>query len=149
MSLLRNSIILGGVTSFTTAVAAAILGRKAGTTASAPVNAISHILWGDEALHRDRTDVRHTVVGIALNTAAQTSWALLHEWLFSKTKEKTLPNALATGAAVATAAYVTDFHVVPKRLTPGFEQRLPKRSLIGLYGVMAVTLALASLDRRR
>jgi hypothetical protein len=52
---------------------------------------------------------------------------------------------------VAAAAYVTDYHVVPKRLTPGWELRISPRSLLATYAVLALALPLRGLlgGRRR
>jgi hypothetical protein len=42
-------------------------------------------------------------------------------------------------------AYVVDYHVVPKRLTPGIESRLSCRSLLLVYVVLALSLGLGGL----
>jgi len=59
--------------------------------------------------------------------------------------------AAAGGAAVAAGAYVTDYYLVPKRFTPGFEKRLSGQSLALVYGALALGLAVSALlsDRRR
>ena len=82
--------------------------------------------------------------GILLNTAAITGWAAVHELAFSGTRRpQTLSGALAAGAATSTLAYVTDYYLVPKRFTPGFEKRLSNSSLAAIYATLA-----ASLDRK-
>jgi hypothetical protein len=53
------------------------------------------------------------------------------------------------GAAIAGLAYITDYFVVPRRLTPGFEKRLSAPSMLGVYAVLAATLPLASLVQQR
>jgi hypothetical protein len=55
--------------------------------------------------------------------------------------------ALATGAAVATLAATVDYTITPKRLTPGFEARLPVPSLVAVYAAFAIGLALAEITR--
>jgi hypothetical protein len=52
---------------------------------------------------------------------------------------------LLRGAAVSAAAYVTDYHLVPRRLTPGFELRLPRLALAPIYAALAVGLSLRDL----
>ena len=42
-------------------------------------------------------------------------------------------------------AYFTDYHVVPDRLTPGFEKRLSPKSLRVVYSALALSLPIASL----
>ena len=48
----------------------------------------------------------------------------------------------ARGKTHSAVAYATDYHVVPERLTPGFEKRLSNESLAIVYGVLAACLAL-------
>ena len=60
------------------------------------------------------------------------------------------PAALAAGAAGITAvAAVTDFKLIPERLTPGFEHRLSTRSLVLTYALFATGLALGAIATRR
>jgi hypothetical protein len=49
------------------------------------------------------------------------------------------------------AAYLTDYRVVPSRLTPGFEKRFSARGMAWMYGVLgaAFTLAGAITARQR
>ncbi|CAI07401.1 hypothetical protein ebA2309 [Aromatoleum aromaticum EbN1] len=51
----------------------------------------------------------------------------------------------ARGAAVAAGAYVTDYYLVPKRFTPGYEKRLSGQSLALIYGALALGLAAGAL----
>jgi hypothetical protein len=57
---------------------------------------------------------------------------------------------LVAGAAAATAAtaYVVDYHVVPKRVTPGFEAHIDLRSFPKIYLALGAGFALAALIRR-
>ena len=143
--------ILGMTASATAATTAAAtmcgaleLGRPA-----APVNAVSHILWGDDALRRDAVSAKYTALGTALNTAAVASWSVLHHFIFRPDRRPAgMVPALARGAATAAVAYVVDYHVVPKRLTPGFEERLSNRSLFAIYAALAVSLAVGERASR-
>ena len=54
---------------------------------------------------------------------------------------------LLSGAAVSALAYLTDYHVVPSRLTPGFEKRLGGRSLLAIYAALAFSLAAITARR--
>jgi hypothetical protein len=51
-------------------------------------------------------------------------------------------------AAVSSAAYVTDYYVVPRRLTPGFELRLPGSALALIYAALALGLSARDLGKR-
>ena len=146
---MRSILSMAASTSAATTAAAAMcgaleLGRPAG-----PVNAVSHIVWGDEAMRHDAMSAKYTAVGTALNTAAVASWSVLHHFMFrSDRRAAGLMPALARGATTAAIAYVVDYHVVPKRLTPGFEGRLSNRSLFAIYAALAVSLAIGERARR-
>jgi hypothetical protein len=49
--------------------------------------------------------------------------------------------------AVATLAAAVDYTITPKRLTPGFEKRLPIPSLAVVYAAFGVGLALTEMTR--
>lgn len=108
----------------------------------AAVNAISHCVHGDVREYGDRATIAETGTGIAINSTAMFSWAFLWELLFGRksVKEAVVPALLGTGIA-----YLIDYHVVPKRLSPGIEKRLSWKAIAAVYGVLAATLALSPL----
>jgi hypothetical protein len=143
-----DSLFTGAVASIATTAAVAGLGKAEDDNAIAPLNAVSHIAWGDEAFDQDEASAKYTATGLALNTAAVMSWAGVHECLAGEASDRgDLGTVLASGAAVSALAYVTDYYVVPKRLTPGFEERLNAKSMFGVYTVLALGLATGSLLR--
>jgi hypothetical protein len=131
-------------------LAAAVCGKIETGRAGAALNAVSHITWGKEALASDELSWKYTAIGIALNAAANTLWAALYEMFFGREAAKRdLTRALGGGAVVSAIAYFTDFHVVPARLTPGFEKRLSKRRVLAIYTVLALGLSFGSRWRSR
>src|SRR5689334_13307947 len=74
-------------TAATTAVAAAC-GETELKSAVAPLNAVSHIIWGDEAAVETDTSVQYTLPGVLLNSAAVSSWAILQELVFGRRRER-------------------------------------------------------------
>lgn len=136
-------------TAATTATTMA-LGATRDESAWAPLNAVSHILWGDEAARHTEPSAAYTATGAALNGGAMIMWAAAYTAV-----RRLLPpgptSSVMAGAGVAAAAYVTDYYVVPKRLTPGFEKRLSGRSMFWIYAALAVSLAASqtSSNRRR
>ena len=58
-----------------------------------------------------------------------------------------IAKALLGGGTVAALAYVTDYHAVPERLTPGWEERVSNRSLALIYAVLALSLPVRGLLR--
>jgi len=147
-STLNHALKVGALAGATTTAAVAALGRHETGSAAAGLNAVSHIAWGDEAARQRRPSAKYTLLGVALNAAAVTGWALVHEALFSGRRQSGLARPLAAGAATAAIAYVVDYHVVPERFTPGFEKRLSRPALAAVYGVLAASLAASAAMRR-
>lgn len=143
---------LGSTAVATAATTASLvwLGKRHARTPWAALDAVSHIAWGNRAYAREELDVRHTVVGGLLNACAVAGWAAVHASIVGRPMRTGLaiPLALASGAAVAAAAYVVDFKVVPKRITPGFQWKLPRRPVRAVYVVLAASLAAGSLLAR-
>jgi hypothetical protein len=134
---------LASATTAGTTATVALCGAAELGNAAAPINAISHIVWGEDASRRDAVSVKYTVLGAALNAAAMCCWAAFHQIVFRSHRRRAgIAGAMARGAATAAAAYVVDYHVVPKRLTPGFEDRLSGRSLLLIYAALAAGLAI-------
>jgi hypothetical protein len=147
--IVSDGLWTGAVATVATTAAAAACGAIENHHVAAPINAVSHIAWGDRAARHSTPSLKYTVPGLILNSAAVTSWAILQEVLFRRRqKQKDVAEALAEGAIVSGLAYVTDYYVVPARLTPGFEKRLSNRSLASIYGVLALSLGLGTLLRK-
>jgi hypothetical protein len=145
---LEDVVRTGAIAGAATTAIVAACGAAEDGEAIAPVNAVSHIAWGDEAARQTAPSVKFTLTGLVLNAAAVTSWAVIYHALFGG--RKITPVAAATGAVATSAlAYVTDYHVVPERLTPGFEKRLSNRSLALTYGVLAAGFMVGGLLARR
>lgn len=143
---LREGAVAGSVATLLSTALLAAIGRRENASAAAPVNAVSHWLWGDEALHADRADLRHTVTGLATHHMAAMFWASLYSLLHGHRDEAKTPlQAVAGGIATSAVAYAVDYHVVPGRLTPGWEHRMAPRSLAATYGSLAAGFALGAL----
>jgi hypothetical protein len=59
-------------------------------------------------------------------------------------------NLVGTGflaLAVTGLAYFTDFYVVPKRFTPGFEHILSSRALYITYGLLGISFLIGGTQR--
>lgn len=145
---LQNAIVAGSVVCVATLAAVALRGRADSGSAVAPINASSHVIWGPEAAAADLPDVRHTVPGFAINAGACVFWATIYEASFGRAARRDPGLALLGGPVVAALAYLVDYHLVPKRLTPGWEERVSGRSLAMIFGVMALSLPIRSLLRR-
>jgi hypothetical protein len=129
-----------------TTAAVSLSGYLEDNNAAAPLNAVSHIPFGKEAFEQEDVSLKYTATGSALNAAAIASWATVYEATFGRAARRgNVAAGVLGGAAVAGLAYVVDYYVVPKRLTPGFEERLSGGSMLAVYAVLGATLPLASL----
>jgi hypothetical protein len=146
---LHEGAVAGTTASVLSTLALLALGRRHGSPA-APLNAVSHWLWDEEALHADRPTWRHTLVGYLTQHAASVLWATLYARVVGHRDEaKQLPNALAGGIALSAVAYVVDYTVTPKRLTPGYEHRLDGPDMFAVYAALAAGFALGAVALQR
>lgn len=148
----RDSLATGAVADAAVLAALAVNGRRDSASAIAPINAASHVAWGEEAGAVQTVTVRHTLPGLLINTGAGIWWALVLQKLFGRAVDRGgLPTALAAGAATAGLAYLLDYRLLPRRLSPGWEQRLTPRSVLSTLGVMGMGLGLGAwlVSRRR
>lgn len=147
---LKDSLVTGAAASLAAGAAVAWRGRRDSGSALAPINATSHVAWGDAAAQVERPTWRQTLPGLAINTGAGVWWALVMQKLFGEEVDRRgLPAAIAGGAATAALAYVVDYHLMPQRLTPGWELRISRRSLFIGLGAMAAGLAVGAMLTRR
>lgn len=146
---MRDALITGSIACLATLAAAALCGKRKNGNAVAPINATSHILWGEQAGRALEVDAKHTASGVALNEGACVFWALIYETAFGRAADRGgKAAALAGGGAVAALAYLVDYHLVSRRLTPGWEMHLDGRSLAVVYAALALSLPLRSFLRR-
>lgn len=156
-SLLTRALTSGTVSGIATSAVAALAGKRETASYAAPLNATSHILWGDEAARHDSASLKYTATGFLLNHLAAVMWAAVYEkwagpkvarWCESRPSLAPLAPAMA-GMAVSAGAYVTDYYLVPKRFTPGYEKRLTGRSMALIYAALALGLAAGTLLMNR
>jgi hypothetical protein len=148
--LLTRTFETAGPSAAATTAAVAACGLLEDGKSVPPVNAVSHIVWGDEAAEQDNASLKYTAPGVMLNAAAIASWAGVYELAFGRqARQGNVQAAIAGGIATAALAYVTDYYVVPRWLTPGFEKRLSSPSMFAVYAALAASLPLASLRAAR
>ncbi len=138
--IVRGAVLAGGAAGLTSLAMLAARGRADHRSAVAPINATSHVLWGDRALRVDRPTVRHTLPGLLVHVASTAFWGAVQQGLFG-TRRGLVPNTRNAALTSALAALV-DLKLVPGRLTPGWERRLSTQSLVWVYGALAVGLAI-------
>lgn len=147
--LLGRSTVTSVATTLATTALTAWLGKRETGSAAAPFNATSHIVHGDEAALHDEPSAKYTLTGLLLNAAAMAAWSGVQEVAFGRWARKGTPaRALASGAATSAIAYVTDYYIVPKRLTPGLEKRFSKQAMLVTYVGLALALAAGTRAKR-
>jgi len=142
---MREGLVSGSLAALLSSAYLAAAGRLRGHPA-APVNAVSHWLFGDRALVQDAPTFKYTATGYLTHHAAGVFWGVLHAKAWGTRPGAKTPLAAAAGAAAAAgvAAFV-DYELTPKRLTPGFEHRLAKPEMTAVYAFFALGLMAGTL----
>jgi hypothetical protein len=140
-----SALISGTAAGLSSAAALALLAKAEGKGALQPTHATSHWLHGEKAGRRKTADVSHTLIGYGTHHASALFWALpFQAWLAARpprTPAKLLRDALVMSAIAA----AVDYGATPKRLTPGWELVLSKRSILAAYGALALGLAAGAM----
>ena len=140
--ILARALVSGTLAAAAVTVVASIASRR--TTGSYPsaINATSHALWGDRAANHDDYSWKYTATGLVTNFVASVFWAGFYEMLGVRAKRPGPIRHALRACGISAAAYITDYHLVSKRLTPGFELRLPAITLVPIYAALAVGLSI-------
>ena len=141
-----NLALYGGLLSG--AVSALVLAWRGRVDNGAPasgVNPPSHWIRGDAGIHQDGLSLHYTALGLAVHQASSMLWSTVYALVRQRRREPGAASSLADAAAVTALAAWVDLKAVPHRLTPGFQERLSKRSLVWVYGSFAAGLAVAGL----
>ncbi len=147
---IKRALTSGTLAGIATALATALAGKRETGSYTAPINATSHVVWGEQAAMQNRPSLKYTLTGFMVNHASAIFWAVFYEKFFGarsgpSSRRGSWVRPLAGSAAVTAGAYLTDYYLMPKRLTPGFEKRLSATSLIAVFGVLALGLAARDL----
>jgi hypothetical protein len=143
-----NALLLGGISTLTTSIAALIGGRIDAGKGLAPLNAVSHIAWGGDPPAHGGKGRSNTWVGLLLHAGASVFWAAIFESVLGRHARKTGGRLAAASAATAAAAYITDYYVVSKRFRPGYEAYLSRKSMFAVYAALAAGIALGAAVTR-
>ncbi len=151
---IKRALSSGTVAGIAVISAAALAGKRETGSYAAPLNATSHVVWGEAAARQDRSSMKYTLTGFLLNHASAIFWATVYEKFFGRPSAQSVRQSsplrpLVGAAAVTAGAYLTDYYLMPKRLTPGFELRLSGKSLAAIFGVLALGLAARDLIGQR
>lgn len=143
---LVDGLITGLAGAAATTAGIAALGQAKEGSPWTPFNAISHMLFGDQAVDVEGFAPRETLSGLGLNVSALGVWGGIYEKLAGHVE---FPASLGAGAAASALIWLIDYKVVPERLRPGFEKRLGPESVAANYALLALVLGLSPLWKRR
>jgi hypothetical protein len=158
----RGTLLSGGAASLLSTALIMLRSRRETGSVYAGLNAVSHWLWGPRAYRADAPSWQHTAPAALIHHASALVWAALFELLLgllprrraaAATSRKSPAAALSLGDVAAAAAVVTavaaltDLRLVPKRLSPGFENRLRPGSVGLVY--LAFGCGLLAMGARR
>ena len=146
----KSAVITGTVASLVSTGALALLARAEGRRPLQPTNSTSHWLHGDAAGFTEHADAAHTGLGYLTHHLSAIFWALPFQiWLAARRGPRPTSHLVRDAAIMSAIAAIVDYGVVPRRLTPGWETVLSKRSIAAAYVALAAGLALgASLTDR-
>jgi hypothetical protein len=147
LRILSNAIVSGLAATATSTAALAIVAVTDGKGAAQPLNATSHLVYGDEAADFRDADVDHTVIGFGTHAAATIFWAAAYEASLKIHPPRPDLSVLGRAASIGLLAAVVDYTITPRRFTPGWELVLSKKSMAVVYVAMATGFAGAALGR--
>ena len=139
----RDALVSGTVASATSTAVLAVCGAAQAGSPYAPTNAVSHWYFGERAARQDRPSWRYTGAGLLTHQVASVLWATCYEKLAGARRLDNTPleNLRDAGLMAALACFV-DYRLTPRRLMPGYEQRIDRRALFAVYSAFGAGLAL-------
>jgi hypothetical protein len=143
---LTRAVLTSAAASAASAAALMLLGAREGRGALSPLNASSHWLYGDRAARREPSLAR-TGVGLLTHHAATLFWSVILEKALGPRK-RSVPELAVMGAVTSGLAAAVDYLLVPRRLSPGWELALTRKSMAGAFAAMAAGLTAGALASR-
>lgn len=137
----RRVAITGAIAGVASAAFIAAASVRATGSPASGLNGASQVLWGRAATRVRRVDVHHTLVGLIVHHASAFWWAGIHE---NPRLRAFAPAAGLRAMLVMAAAAVLDYGVLPRRLSPGLEGQLSRRTIAAAFAVIGAGLALGS-----
>lgn len=141
----RLAVFCGVGAATCTLSALTLLARAEDKSPLRPLNATSHVFAGPAAGVEEDARPLLTGAGVAINIAASFFWGSITAALLASQERPSKAKSIAAAAAVTGLAGLVDYGLVPKRLTPGWELALRKRSVVTAMAAMGLGLAAGAL----
>jgi hypothetical protein len=150
----KDALVSGSTAAVLSATALSLLSKADEGSFAGGLNGPSQWIWGTREARTRRATLRHTALGYAIHHGTAVFWALIFERLCGRSNHDRLKRLsrgrIVTEAAGMTAlAFAVDYGLTPRRLQPGFEHHLKKRSMLIVYAAFAAGFAATNLIRRR
>lgn len=143
-SWLSETLLAGTCASVASSALIALASRTETGRLAPGTNATSHWIHGDEAFEQQAASWKYTGVGYAIHHASSMLWAGVYAGLRRRGRDAGTGTRLRDAVAVSATACFVDFVLTPKRLTPGFEERLGVTSIAAIYAAFAAGLAMSA-----
>lgn len=139
MGIARSTLYSGTGAAVATLGAITLLSLLQGGSAARPINATSHVLHGPADAPHDGIDLRRTLPGLVINVGAAYFWAVVYSWAMPAGRDRSV--RLNRAIVVSLVAAAVDYGLVPRRLRPGWELALKRRSVAIALAAMGLGLA--------
>ena len=140
--------LASGLTAIAASTAAlAAMAVVEGKGPAQPLNATSHIVYGNDAARYRDADIDHTIIGLGTHAAATIFWAAAFETSLVLRPARTPAALVVRAGSIALMAALVDYTITPKRFTPGWELVLSRTSMAVVYAAMAAGFAGAASRR--
>lgn len=139
-SFVSQTSLSGMVSGLLMAVVVTAASRLRTGRSASGLNAVSHITWGSRASGQSQWSLRYTMTEFILNQVACLFWAGCYKAMRETRRPLTPAQPVAHAITISLLAYVVDYHIVPSRVTPGFELVFPRAWFPSLYAGLAASL---------
>ena len=129
-----DGAVSGATASIASALALLACGARENRHASAPVNAVSHWVWDEDAVRQNHPSLRFTLLGYLIHHGAAFFWASLYEKFLARPNDS-VARTLQKTALTSAVACVVDFKFTPRRFTPGYERLVQEIALSRLQRI--------------
>lgn len=145
----RTAIYAGAGAALASLAAIALLSRRQGHSPVRAVNATSHVIHGPEDAPSDEVDARRTAPGLLINIGSAFFWGAVFATTEPGRGQSSTRATVGRAFMTALAAGIIDYGLVPRRLRPGWELAIGKRSVALSLAAMGAGLAAGGLLAHR
>jgi hypothetical protein len=153
-SALADAVISGSSASVLSAAVLSGFSKMEEGSAAGGLNGPSQWFLGEEAGYSREASLQQTGLGYGIHHSTSIFWASFYEYFCGRSNGNRLQRispgqVVMEAVTMATAAYVVDYGLTPKRLQPGFDKHVSPAGMVATYAAFAAGLAITTLLRQR